>query len=201
MDATGLGVKGTYGIMDGLDVVGGYAVTTLVNIPALDDILPGVKQTSGSILDLGVKYTLPKSVNMLPCDAAVLVGYEQSTVGLKADNLSNTSVVVTTYALAAIFSKQIGICVPYGGVALKSLSQDLGKTIGGSKVDAVPGTGLMFNLGVYVGIADNQAVAIEYDTENDSWGEVTAHGHSATGDKDGSASSVSGLSVGYVYMF
>jgi hypothetical protein len=192
MDLTALGLKGTYGIMDGLDLVVELSSDTAVNAKTNLDIT----QTSGSTIGIGVKYSIPKSVNMMPVDAAVLVGYEQTALGFKSPTVSTTA---TSYALGLILSKQMGMCVPYGGIAVKSLNNDLGKSLGVT-VDPVTGTGLMINLGVWVGIAANQAVAIEYDTENDSFSNITKSGHAGP-DKDGSATSVSGLSVGYVYMF
>ena len=199
LDVTSLGIKGTYGMMDGLDLVVGLSSDNYMNLKSSE---LDATQTSGDTIGIGVKYSIPKSVNMTPVDAAVLVGYEQSALGIKTGGTPSrsTSTTLTSYTLGVILSKQMGMCVPYGGMAVKSLSQDLGKSLG-TTVDALTGTGLMINLGVWVGIAANQAVAIEYDTENDSFSNLTKSGKAVGGEKDGSASSVSTLAVGYVYMF
>jgi hypothetical protein len=194
MDLTSLGIKGGYGIMDGVDLLLGYSADSAVNLKSSD--IDGT-QTSGNTVGIGVKYTLPKSVNMLPVDVAVLVGYEQSALGYTPALGPKVSESLTSYALGVILSKEIGICVPYGGIAVKSLTQDVGKAYG-TTIDPIGGTGLALNLGVYVGIAANQAVAIEYNTENDAWKKVTKSGTTLA---DESATSVSGISLGYVYMF
>lgn len=202
-DSTSVGLKATYGVMENMDLMVAYSADTLVNMAGLGNEaglgLTSARQTSGSTTGLGLKYTVAKASAMFPVDSAVMIGYQSSALGLST-NLGKTSMGQTEMAIAGIFSRMIGICVPYGGIALKSLSKDLGKVVGGTKVDADSGTGLMFNLGVYIGIAQNQAVAIEYNTETDVWAAVTKSGH-AIADKDNYALSVSGISLGYVYMF
>ncbi len=195
-DATSLGVRGSYGLMDGLDLLAAYSMDTLVNFkdfanPAEID----AKQESGSTIGLGVKYTVTKYLDMLPVDSAVAVGYEQSSAGVKSD-LAKATMTTTSYNIAAIFSKKIDMFVPYGAIALKSLSRDVGK-VNGARSDAAGGTSLGFNLGCMIGIAADQAVAIEYNTENQAYTD-----YKVGGVKMGeSAVNVSGISLGYIYMF
>ena len=204
-DSISLGVKGVYGMMDGLDLVLGLSSDTS-NYAALKAYVAGGSsgaiQTSGRTVSVGIKYTLPEKVIFIPVDTAVLAGYENSDLSFNIDTGGNNGSSVTSYVLGAIFSRQIGACLPYCGIAVKSLSQQFAK--GG--VDPVDGTGLMLDYGIYFQIHANdpspdQAIVIEYDTENDSWDKPTKAGHAMAGYDDGSATSVSGLSIGYIYIF
>jgi len=201
-DATSLGIKGTYGLTDSWDLMGAYSMDTLASLKDLDDVIPGIKQTSGSTIGLGAKYSIAKASEMFPVDSAVMVGYQQSTVGIKSDVAKEVGVTQTTMAIAGIFSKSMGMCTPYGGVAYKILSKNSGKAFGQGTLDSQGGTGLMWNLGVWIGIAKDQAVAIEYNTENQKWDSLSKKGKAIDPtDKDGYGISVSGISLGYVYMF
>jgi predicted porin len=190
-DATSLGVRGEYGIMKDLDVVAAYSMDTLVNVSHLN-----AKQQSGSTMALGVKYSL--SMLSMPVDSAVVVGYETSGVGLKLDAGGTGSATTTTMALGYVVSKQMGMCVPYGGVFVKSLSQTMSKKLtGGLDFGSIGGTGLAFNLGCAIGIAANQAILVEWNSENQAWAEAKKGAFKI----EENTVNVSGISLGYVYMF
>jgi hypothetical protein len=181
LSATSLGLKVEYGLpqVENLDVVGGYTSDTL----PLVNKKWGSNSTGGNTTALGLKYTLPSMG--LPVDSAVVVGYEYSAL-----KIGGVGYGTTTYAVAGIVSKQMGMFVPYGGISLKSVSQN---AMAGN-VDARPGTGVQLNLGCAIGVAANQAVMVEINSEVDNWKDTKA--------KDDAYSSwVGGLSLGYVYMF
>lgn len=201
LDLTNLGVRGEYGTgIENLDVLAAYSMDTLPNVASVDDPISSGKQTSGSTLSLGVKYSL--GAQTIPfvgtvLDTAVAGGYESGNEGIKTDN-GSTSIAMTSMSIGYIVSKKIDNLMPYGAVAYKMLTKDVGKLYGGTKIDAFSGTGLAFNLGCMIGIAENQAVAVEYNTETQAWSEATKSGHKLD---DASATNVSGISLGYVYMF
>ena len=199
LDATGLGVKGEYGVMKDLDLLVAYSFVTLPNIKALDDDLPGGlgdgKQTSGTKMGLGVKYSLGKvSLPLIGTvvDSAVAGGYESSNVGIKSTGTGSLSLTTTTMSLGYVVSKQMDNLMPYGAVAYKMITESYGK----SSIDDLSGTGLAFNIGCMIGIAKDQAIAVEYNTENQSYGGV-----SKPAKDDAVGVNVSGISLGYVYMF
>jgi len=200
MDATGLGVKGEYGMMKDLDLLVSYTFVTLPNIKAIDDPVGSGKQTSGTNMGLGVKYSLGKQTIPLigsVVDTAVAGGYESSNVGVKTDagSLSTTD---TTMSIAYVVSQKMDNLIPYGAVAYKMISESYSK----SAYDPMSGTALAFNIGCMVGIAKDQAIAVEYNTENDAFGAQTKPWKALTGKaNDASAISVSGISLGYVYVF
>lgn len=190
-DSNSIGVRGEYGVMKDLDLLAAYSMDTLPNIKNVD-----AKQQSGSTMGLGVKYTL--SMLSLPVDVAVAGGYQTSSVGVKLDAGGTASVTMTTLALGCIVSKQMGMFMPYGGVAVKSLSQNLGKKLTfGADLGSIGGTGLMFNLGVAIGIAENQAILVEYNTENQAFVEAKK----GVVKQEANTVNVSGISLGYAYMF
>lgn len=117
-DTTALGVKAEYGTpIENLDVLAGYSADTYVNAHHYLSL----NEKSGNTTALGVKYTLPAMG--LPCDTAVMVGYEYSAATLGVPGV-NLGIGQTTYAIAGIVSKQMGMFVPYGGIALKSLNSE-----------------------------------------------------------------------------
>jgi predicted porin len=190
LDANSLGVRGEYGVMKNLDVVVAYSLDTLPNVRRMD-----VKQQSGSTMGLGAKYTLPA---YMPADSAVLLGYETSNVGVKIDAGGSGSISTTSMTLGYIVSKQMGMFVPYGAVAVKSLSQVSSKKLtGGLDFGSIGGTGLMFNIGCAIGIAANQAILVEINSENQAWAEAKKSGVKI----EENAVNVSGISLGYAYMF
>jgi hypothetical protein len=192
-DGTGIGVRGEYGIMKDLDLLVSYSFDTLVNIKELD-----AKQTTGNTMGLGVKYSLGKMEMLMGADMAVALGYESSDAGLKLDAGGSTAMKVTSKAIGCIFSKKIDNFMPYGAIAYKLLAQDLGKLGGVGTLPAMTGNALAFNIGCMIGIAENQAIAVEYNTENQSW---ASWKKSALIKDDASTVSVSGISLGYVYVF
>lgn len=191
LDATSLGVRVEYGIMKDLDLLAAYSMDTLVNVKELQ-----AKQDSATTTGLGVKYTIMKNA---PVDVAVALGYESSTLGLKMDVDGKVrGISMSTMTLGCIVSQQMGTVMPYGAIAYKSLSQTLDKNLTfGADLGSIGGTSLAFNLGCAIGIAANQAILVEFNNEVQSWAEakkglVIAEAH---------AVSVSGISLGYVYMF
>ncbi len=192
-DSTSVGVRGEYGIMKDMDLLVAYSFDNLTpNIRELDAV-----QTTGNTLGLGVKYSLGKAMDV---DTAVVLGYESGNIGLKLDAGGSTSVASTVISLGYIVSKQINNFMPYGAVAYKMLSQDPGKSQG-VKVDPTSGTGLAFNIGCMIGIAANQAIAIEYNTENQAFADTKVHAPAPNNKTDVTSVNVSGISLGYVYMF
>ena len=190
-DANSLGARVEYGVMKDLDVLAAYSFDTLPNVRDLS-----AKEDSGNTMSLGVKYSL--SMLSMPVDSAVVFGYESSSVGLKLDAGGSASANTTTMALGYVVSKQMGMCMPYGGVFVKSLSQTMGKKLtGGLDFGSIGGTGLEFNIGCAIGIAANQAILVEYNTENQSWAEAKK----GAGKIEENAVNVSGISLGYAYMF
>jgi len=198
-DVTSLGLRVSYGIMANLDVLAAYSADTMVNVKDME-----AKQEGGSTTGIGVKYTLsPDWLMGLPVDAAVLLGYETSAASVKFDaevGGGKASVGLNTIALAAIFSKKMDNLIPYGGIALKSLTRTGSGSGAGArkKMDDLGGTALAFNLGCMIGVAENTVVAIEYNTENQSFGEPTKSGKKLD---DAFANSVSGISLGVAYVF
>jgi hypothetical protein len=191
VDANSLGARVEYGVMKDLDVVAAYSLDTLPNVRKMD-----AKQESGSTLGLGVKYSLAPMG--LPVDSAVMLGYESSNAGVKLDAGGSAGISSTTMALGYIVSKQMGTIMPYGGVFVKSLSKAYGKKItGGVDVGSIGGTGLAFNVGCAIGIAANQAILIEYNTENQAWAEAKK----GVVKLEENAVNVSGISLGYAYAF
>jgi hypothetical protein len=145
-----------------------------------------------------VKYSLGKIEMLMDMDMAVALGYESSDTGLKLDAGGSTAMQVTSKAIGCIFSKKIDNLMPYCAIAYKILAQDLGKVGGLGTLPAMAGNGLALNIGCMIGIAENQAIAVEYNTENQSWAEWRK---TALIKDDASAVNVSGISLGYVYMF
>jgi len=195
LDSNSLGVRGEYGVMKDVDLLLSYTFDTLPNVKDLD-----AKQTTGNTLGLGGKYALGKQTLPLigtVVDTAAVLGYQSSNVGLKLDAGGSTSVASTVLGIGYVISKQMDNLIPYGAISYKMLTQDLGKTPG-LKVDAMSGKALAFNIGCMIGIAKDQAIAVEYNTENQAWGEVSKSGKKLD---DASAVSVSGISLGYVYVF
>ena len=192
-DTTSMGLRVSYGIMDNLDVLAAYSADTMVN-------LEDAKQQDGSTTGIGVKYTLsPDWLMGLPVDAAVLLGYETSAASIKIDDEvggGKASMGLNTIALAAIVSKKMDNLIPYGGIALKSLTAT--QKVGSQSMDDNGGTALAFNLGCMIGVAENTVVAIEYNSENQSFGEPSYKGHKMD---DAYANSVSGISLGVAYVF
>jgi hypothetical protein len=193
LDIMNLGVRVEYGTpVKDLDVLAAYSVDSMPNlISKFPIVAASPKLLSASTTALGVKYSVIKdgaSVQgiEIPMDVAVGFGFESSSQhfsGIKDDGL-------TTWALAGIFSKKIDNMIPYGAIAYKSLSQNAKA----GNVDSLGGVGLAFNLGLYYGIAKDQAVVIEYNTEQQAWTDTKAK-------NDAYANNVSGISLGYVYMF
>ena len=195
LDGNALGVRGEYGVMKDVDLLLSYTFDTLPNVKDLD-----AKQTTGNTLGLGGKYALGKQTLPLigtVVDTAAVLGYQSSNVGIKLDAGGSTSVASTVLGIGYVISKQMDNLIPYGGISYKMLTQDLGKTTG-VKVDALSGKALAFNVGCMIGIAKDQAIAVEYNTENQAWSEISKSG---TKLDDASAVSVSGISLGYVYVF
>jgi hypothetical protein len=196
LDATGIGVKGEYGMMKDLDLLVAYSMVTLPNIKIIDDPLGTGKQTSGTKMGLGVKYSLGKQTLPLigsVVDTAVAGGYELANLGFKSDAFSGTlGVTDTTMSIAYVASKQMDNLMPYGAVAYKMITKSYSK----SGIDALTGTGLAFNIGCMIGIAKDQAIAVEYNTENDLYAGV-----SKPAKDDATGVNVSGISLGYVYVF
>jgi len=191
-DSNSLGARGEYGVTKDIDLLLSYTMDTLPNIKDIDD---GGKQTSGSTMAIGGKYSLGKQTLPLlgnVVDTAAVVGYEKSSAGVKGDNIGSLTIAQTTLAIGYVISKQMDNLVPYGAVAYKMLNKGYGK----SAFDDQTGVGLAFNIGCMIGIAKDQAIAVEYNTENQNW----------TGVKkpikdDDEGINVSGISLGYVYMF
>jgi hypothetical protein len=199
MDANGLAVKGEYGMMKDLDLLVSYAFVTLPNIKGINDPTGDGKQTSGTKMGVGVKYSL--GTQTLPLigtvvDTAVAGGYEKADVGIKCTGISGTlGITDTTMSIAYVVSKSMdNNLMPYGAVAYKMLTTSYSK----STLDSLSGTALAFNIGCMIGIAKDQAIAVEYNTENDSFGGVSK---SMTGKDDATCINVSGISLGYVYVF
>lgn len=191
MDATSIGARVEYGVMKNLDVLAAYSLDTFPNIKELD-----VKQESGSTVSLGAKYTL--SMLDLPVDLAVALGYESSNLGVKIDAGGTGSIGSTTLGIGCIVSKQMGMFMPYGAVAVKSLSMTTSKKLSGNiDFGSIGGTGLAFNLGCAIGIAANQAILVEYNSENQSWAEAKK----GAAKVEANTANVSGISLGYAYMF
>jgi long-subunit fatty acid transport protein len=195
-DANSLGVRGEYGVMKDVDLLVSYSMDTLPNLKDID-----CKQTSANTLGLGAKYSFGKQTIPLigtVVDMAVAGGYQSSNVGIKADAGGSTSVAVTKMGGSVILSKKMDNIMPYGSVSLNLLTEDAGKVNGGVTVDTLSGMGLGFNIGCAIGIAKDQAVLVEYNSENQAWSELSKSGHKLD---DASAVSVSGISLGYAYMF
>jgi hypothetical protein len=196
MDSNSLGARGEYGMMKDLDLLVAYSFDTLVNIKDIDD---GGKQTSGSTMGLGAKYTLGnQSLPLIgKVDTAVAIGYETSSVGIKSDNISSIGITTTAMSIGYIVSMQMDNLMPYGAVAYKMLTESFSK----SGIDSLSGTGLAFNIGCMIGIAKDQAIAVEYNTENQSYGAVAKSFGPIPAKDDAAGINVSGISLGYVYMF
>jgi len=201
LDGTGIGVQGEYGMMKDLDLLVAYSMVTLPNIKEINDPTSDGKQTSGTKMGLGVKYSLGKQTLPLigtVVDTAVAGGYEQSNVGFKCTGISGTvGITDTTMSIAYVMSKQMDNLMPYGAVAYKMITESFSK----SSIDSLSGTGLGFNIGCMIGIAKDQAIAVEYNTENDSYAGTSKSFGPTGGKDDASAVSVSGISLGYVYVF
>jgi hypothetical protein len=193
-DSTSLGGRGEYGMMKDLDVLVAYSLDTLVNIKDFD----GGKQTSGTTMGLGAKYALGKQ--SLPligtvADTAVAFGYESSNATIKADAISGSlGITSTAISIGYIVSAKMDNLMPYGAVAYKMLTEAYSK----SSLDTLSGTGLAFNIGCMIGIAKDQAIAVEYNTENQAYAGVSK---SMNGKDDAKGQNVSGISLGYVYLF
>jgi hypothetical protein len=199
-DANSVGVRAEYGVMKDLDVLGAYSFDTLPNLKTRKD----QTQLSGNTMDLGVKYTVIKDGAMvqgmnIPMDVAVGFGYELSNVSVKGTGFSGAGISSSTIALAGIVSKKFDTIVAYGGIGYKMLSQTYDKKLtGGVDVGAIPGVGLAFNIGCAIGIAADQAILVEYNTENQKWSEAKKGGATII---DENAINVSGISLGYAYTF
>lgn len=190
-DSNSLGLRAEYGVMQNLDVNAAYFSDTFPNFGRVD-----AKQSSGSSIGLGVKYTLPV---YMPADSAVVLGYESSDAGLKLDAGGSASMSMTTMTLGYVVSKQMGDCVPYGGVFVRSLSQASSKKLtGGLDYGTIGGSSLAFDLGCAIAIAADQAILVEYNLENQSWTGATKSGFPKF---EENTVNVSGISLGYAYMF
>jgi hypothetical protein len=195
LDSTSLGLRACYGLTSNLDLIAAYSADTLVNIKNFAYGL-NPKEDSANTSGIGLKYTLAP---MMPVDMAVAIGYQASSISLKNDApVGTTSLTNSEMDLSFIVSKMVGICMPYGSVTAKSLSMTLDKKFTTVDIGSIGGTGLAFNVGCAIGIAANQAVYVEYNTEAQAWNDG----------KKGSAVvvpansvSVSGISFGYGYMF
>jgi hypothetical protein len=192
-DTNNIGVRGEYGITKDLDVLFAYTMDTYVNARANE-----FKAVNGTTTGLGLKYAVAKAGDSFPVNASVAFGIETSTVTVKPDAGGSTAMGDQVMSLAGIFSKQIGICMPYGAIAYRMHSQNNGN-MGYGATDLVSGTGLGFNIGCAIGVAENQAVMVEYNTENIAWKDIKTK--SGIKMSDETATSVSGISLGYVYMF
>jgi len=214
MDATSIGVRIEYGLMKDVDILAAYSMDNLININDFGDPYTlAVKQIAGSTTDLGIKYTFAKDGDKIwgmtaLMDMAVAGGIETSTATIKAEGEGSIDIGGSSMSLGAIFSKKMGMFIPYGAIAYKSLTANNGRDPQtGVWLDPVSGVGLALNIGMYIGVAANQAIAIEYNTENQSYGDLTSHGKTkilggAASLKDtGYSKSVSAISLGYVYMF
>jgi len=201
MDATGIGARGEYGMMKDLDLLVTYSMVSLPNIKGINDPTSDGSQTSGTKMGLGVKYSLGKQTIPLigaDVDTAVAGGYESANVGIKCTGISGTlGITDTTMSIAYVVSKSMdNNLMPYGAVAYKMLTESYSK----STVDTYSGNALAFNIGCMIGIAKGQAIAVEYNTENDSYGAVSKS-FGPGGKDDATAINVSGISLGYVYVF
>jgi len=195
LDSNSLGVRGEYGMMKDLDLLLSYSFDTLPNVKRIDPVNEDGKQTSGTTTGLGVKYSLGAQTIPLVgtvVDTAVAGGYQTSNLGVKSTMTGKVSITDTTLSVAYLISKQMDNLMPYGAIAYKSLGRSFGK----SSMDNLSGTGLAFNVGCMIGIAKGQAVAIEYNTENDGYAGV-----SKPAKDDATGVNVSGISLGYVYVF
>ena len=195
LDSNSVGVRGEYGMMKDLDLLVAYTMDTLPNIKNFDPVNEDGKQTSGTTTGLGVKYSLGTQTIPLigkVVDTAVAGGYEISNAGIKSTLSGSLSLSTTTMSIGYVVSNQMDNLMPYGAVAYKMITQSFGK----SSIDNLVGTGLAFNIGCMIGIAKDQAIAVEYNTENDSYAGV-----SKPFKDDAVGINVSGISLGYVYLF
>lgn len=196
-DTTSLGLRVAYGILPDLDVLAAYSADTFTRLSKIADV--GATQKGANTVGLGAKYTVVKESSSVPVDIAVLVGFESSLAKLSLKSgIGDTDLGQSSIGLAGIVSKKIDNLIPYGGIAIKSLQMFPGKAYG-AKIDPIAGTGIMFNMGLLVGIAEDQAVAIEYNMENQAYGETTFPGGAKADDP--STQTVSGISIGYCYLF
>ncbi|MFH1710242.1 MAG: hypothetical protein ABH860_04130 [bacterium] len=200
-DANSIGIRGEYGVMKDIDLLVAYSFDTLPNIKDVDNI-PNLdeagKQTSGNTTSLGIKYSLGKIEMLMDVDMAVGLGYELSDAGIKLDAGGSTALRASSKTIGCVFSKKIDNFMPYGSIGYKMLAQDLGKLGGLGTIPTITGTGLALNIGCMIGVAENQAVAVEYNTENQAW---DSWRKSAAVKDEASAVNVSGISLGYVYVF
>jgi hypothetical protein len=214
-DTNNLGIRAAYGLMDNLDLLAAYTMDSMPNIKNFDSEIPGIKQVAGNTIGLGVKYTCLKAGDSLmgysvPVDTAVVVGYENSVSILKFDPVgiagyagapvrSSLNIGVTSYSMAAVFSKQVDNMMPYGAIALKRMWQNTGF----NSQELVEGNALAYNIGIMYGIAKDMAICAEYNLENDMWGETTNKYPTKGAEKkkadDAGTTSVSGISLGFVY--
>ena len=192
-DSTSVGVRGEYGVMKDLDVLVGYTSDTFPNIKRIDAAETGI-QTSGYSVDVGVKYSLGK---LLGCDTAVMGGCRSISLGIKEDAVGNSNDLETELSIGYILSMQMNNLTPYGGVFYRRLTENAGK-IFGTSVDPFTEIGLAFNIGCKIGIASNQSILVEYNTENQEWSEEIRHGVTLD---DKSSINVSGISLAYEYDF
>jgi hypothetical protein len=190
LDGNALGVRGEYGVMKDVDLLLSYTFDTLPNVKDMD-----AKQTTGNTLGIGGKYALGKQTLPLigtVVDTAAVLGYQSSNVGIKLDAGGSLSITSTVLGIGYVISKQMDNLIPYGAVSYKMLTTSYGK----SSMDNLSGTGLAFNIGCMIGIAKDQAIAVEYNTENDLYAGV-----SKPAKDDATGVNVSGISLGYVYVF
>ena len=210
-DLTNLGIRGCYGVMPDLDVLAAYSFDTLPNVKKLslgDQVFtdfPGgsVKQLSANSLALGAKYTVLKETKDIPVDIAVAVGYEQSVQKIRASATGYSGDMGTGQSamiLGGIVSKKIDNMVPYGALAYKALTMNKHRLPGIQKWDAAAGSAIALNLGLMYGIADNMAIAGEYNLEMQSWSETKQSGMD-DGKTRAYHDTVSGISLGFAYMF
>ena len=200
LDSNSIGVRGEYGMMKDLDLLVAYTFDTLPKIKGIDITNEDGKQTSGTTVGLGVKYSLgTQSIPLIGTvvDTAVAGGYESANAGVKSTLTKTLSLTQTTMSIGYIVSKQMDNLMPYGAIAYKSLTQSYGK----AAYDNLSGTALAFNIGCMIGIAKDQAIAVEYNTENQSYGAVAKSFGPIPAKDDAAGINVSGISLGYVYMF
>jgi long-subunit fatty acid transport protein len=199
-DTNNMGLRVAYGLMDNLDLLAAYTMDSMPNIKNFEDMQPvtGIKQVSGNTSGLGLKYSLSKAGAevmgyAIPVDCAVAVGYENSVASIKADGSPTVGMGMTSYSIGAVFSKQVDNMMPYGAIALKNLWQNTGN----NRLELLDGKALAYNIGIMYGIAKDMAICAEYNLENQMWNEMTTK----KGKKvdDASTTSVSGISLGFVY--
>ena len=97
-------------------------------------------------------------------------------------------------SLGCVVSKKMNRITPYGGVYLQAL------TIEESKAqEKQTGSGIALNLGIMLSLAENQDVAIEWNTENQAFNDGKDRFTKAK--IESSTWTISGLTLAYMYKF